>query len=392
MPKPQFTCAQIVAAVIAAGGSRVQAARDLGINVSTVFKYVKRAEAMGLEVPAASHNPASAARLIENTEAAHHAAPEHYHVKGVSTLVDAEGNVKQQWIKTDQDAEERFRMFQAAAAALAAEQPRQEPMHVPESCIERLCNLYTITDFHVGMLAWRREGGADWDLQIAERVLIDAFRRLISNSPRAKVCVIAQLGDFLHTDGFQPVTPASKHVLDADSRFPKIVEVAVRALRAVVNAGLERHERVHVLMAEGNHDPASSVWLRVLFRALYENEPRVTVEDSPLPYYAYQHGKTMLAFHHGHLSKKAKLHGVFPAQFPKMWGATDYRYGHTGHLHHADEKEDGGITITQHPTLAARDAYASRGAWFAARAAQSITYDSEFGQVARNIVTPEMIL
>ena len=48
-------------------------------------------------------------------------------------------------------------------------------------------------------------------------------------------------------------------------------------------------------MAEGNHDPASSIWLRALFGALYENEPRVEVIDSPLPCYVHQHGQTMIA-------------------------------------------------------------------------------------------------
>ena len=50
------------------------------------------------------------------------------------------------------------------------------------------------------------------------------------------------------------------------------------------------------------------------------------------------------------------------------------------------------MTVTQHPTLAARDAYAARGGWIAERHVTSITYHSEFGLVARSIVTPEMLL
>jgi hypothetical protein len=144
-------------------------------------------------------------------------------------------------------------------------------------------------------------------------------------------------------------------------------------------------------MAEGNHDMASSVWLRVMFRALYENEPRVEVIDSELPYYVYQHGKTMLAFHHGHLKKNDQLPILFAAQFPKVWGDTTKRYAHCGHRHHAEEKEHSGLTVIQHPTLAARDAYAARGGWIAERAVTAITYHSEFGQVARNTVVPEML-
>jgi hypothetical protein len=387
----QHTPQQYLDAVIAAGGSRIKAAEAMGVSLHAIWRNLKTLKEQGVEIPESPYNTGRAEYMVRAAEDAHHAAPEHFHVKGVSTLYGPEGDVVQQWVKTDQDAFQRHEMLRAAAEALKEEIPRQAPIHVSTTCLEKLCNLYTITDFHIGMLAWRHEGGADWDLQIAEKTLTSCFSHMVMNSPPAKYAVVNQLGDFLHTDGFLPLTPASKHVLDADSRFPKIVQVAVRSLRSIVNMALTRHEHVHVLMAEGNHDPASSVWLRALFMALYENEPRVTVEDSPLPYYAYQHGKTMLAFHHGHMKKADKVGGVIPAQFPKMWGETTKRYVHTGHLHHTHEKEDAGITVIQHPTLAARDAYAARGPWHAERAAKCITYHTEYGEVGRNIVTPEMV-
>ncbi len=145
-------------------------------------------------------------------------------------------------------------------------------------------------------------------------------------------------------------------------------------------------------MAEGNHDPTSSIWLQQMFAALYENEPRITICDSPLPYYVYQHGLTMIGAHHGHLTKNGGLPLLMAAQFPKVWGATKYRYVHCGHRHHIDIKEHSGITVVQHPTLASRDAYAARGGWIAERGANCDTYHSDFGQVARTTVTPEMVL
>jgi hypothetical protein len=128
-----------------------------------------------------------------------------------------------------------------------------------------------------------------------------------------------------------------------------------------------------------------------MFQAMYENEPRIEVIDSELPYYCYSHGETMLAWHHGHLKKTHELPILFAAQFPKVWGGTTKRYCHTGHRHHVEEKEHSGMTVIQHPTLAARDAYAARGGWIAERQVTSITYSDKFGQVARNTVTPEML-
>jgi hypothetical protein len=128
-----------------------------------------------------------------------------------------------------------------------------------------------------------------------------------------------------------------------------------------------------------------------MFAALYENEPRLTVNDSELPFYTFQHGKTMLAFHHGHQVKNEALPGLFAAQFPDMWGATRKRYCHVGHRHHVDEKELSGMKVVQHSTLSARDAYAARGGWVSDREATAITYHDAFGQVGRSTVSPEML-
>ena len=62
-----------------------------------------------------------------------------------------------------------------------------------------------------------------------------------------------------------------------------------------------------------------------------------------------------------------------------------------GHRHHVEEKEHSGMTVIQHSTLTARDAYAARGGWFSERQATSITYHKQWGQVERHTVTPEML-
>lgn len=317
--------------------------------------------------------------------------PDGHRVKGVSTLYDAEGNVKAQWVKTTEDAERVAEAREAAIAALCAKIPTEAPVRAPEAVLSELCALYTLTDAHVGMLAWHREGGQDWDLTIAENVIVGCFAETIRQMPAAETAVFNQLGDLLHYDSLTAVTPTSGHILDADSRFTKMVEVAVRVLRRVIRLLLEKHQNVHVIMAEGNHDMASSVWLRTMFKALYEDEPRVTVDDSALPYYCFEFGKVFLGFHHSHLKRMEQLPGFMAAQFPQEWGRTTKRYCHTGDKHHAAEKDSMGMTVIQHPTLAARDAYAARGGWHSERAMQGISYHREYGQVGRVIVPPEML-
>lgn len=390
--KRQYTPRQYAEAVERNGGNRQAAAKELGVLVRTVYANLEVLRKRGEPVPAPSARGDRLGAMRAQVEASHLAAPEPYEVRGVSTLRDRNGEVVLEWVKTGINEDRRQEMIRAAAGELAKSIPPAEPLPAPASSLPRLLNLYVFTDYHMGMLAWHKEGGADWDLEIAERTLIGCFEAMLASAPAARVGYLCQLGDFLHTDGLVPVTPTGKHVLDADSRFPKIVAVTIRALRRVVDRMLERHEEVVVLMEEGNHDPSGSVWLRALFAALYDREPRVRVEDSPLPYHVHRHGKTMLVFHHGHLRKPDRLAGVMAAQFPVVWGGTTHRYCHTGHLHHAYEKEDAGMTVVQHPTLAARDAYAARGGYHGARAARCISYDEEHGEVGRTVVTPEMVL
>jgi hypothetical protein len=313
-------------------------------------------------------------------------------VTGRSTLTDLRtGEPVMEWVKESLDRQKAQEAQDAAYAALAAKLPRIAPSEAPRACKANLCNLYSYFDYHVGMLAWNREGGDDWDLGIAEDTLHRSFAAAIEQSPASEKAIVCIGGDWLHTDGLLPLTPASKNVLDADGRFSKIVQIAIRGIRYIVRAALEKHPVVELIVMEGNHDESGSVWLRHMLAALYEDEPRLTVNDSELPFYVSQWGTVMIGFHHGHKVKNEALPLLFAAQFPKMWGDTTKRAIHCGHRHHVDEKEYNGVTIVQHPTLAARDAYAARGGWIADRAIQAITYHRDFGQVGRVYVTPEML-
>lgn len=309
-------------------------------------------------------------------------------IKKTASMLDATGNVRVKWISTDRDAEQTKILQQVVLEAMKEQIVPLPPIESPQIADIDLLTLYTMTDCHVGMLAWDKETGTDWDLDIAERCLVGTLLKMIAAAPASAIGILNQLGDFLHFDSLQPLTPTNHHVLDADSRYQKVVKVAVRILMRVISAMLEKHESVHVKMMEGNHDPAGSVWLRVMFSLLYADNPRVTVDQSPNPYSVYQHGKTFLGFYHGHLAKLGNTPQIFAAQFRKEWGTSEFCYIHTGHKHHVEEKEHPGVKVIQHPTMSAPDAYAARGGWLSKRQATSMTYHRDLGEVARGIFIP----
>jgi hypothetical protein len=320
-----------------------------------------------------------------------HVVPENYTVKGVSTYYNKDGERAGQWVKSSLDEAKHKEMMLEAIEALKDEIPRISMTEAPPLGHGYLLNCYVITDYHMGMLAWHEETGADWDLKISEELIIQWFAQAIHQSPHANQCVFAQLSDFLHFDGMDAVTPASKHLLDVDSRFAKVVRVAIRVLRQIIDMLLQKHQNVHIIMADANHDPVSQIWLREWFAVFYENEPRITVDRNPSPYNAYEFGQTALFFHHGHKRKVENVSEVFVALFREMFGRTKHAYAHMGHLHHLHVKENPTMIVEQHRTLAANDAYAARGGWISGRDAKVITYHKLYGEVSRLTINSDML-
>lgn len=319
------------------------------------------------------------------------AVPDGFAIKGVSTLINKDGEQVAQWIKSNQDAERQIELMRETVAAMSQDIPRAKPVKAPPVANYNLLNLYVITDYHFGMLSWAEETGEDWDVHIAESLLVKWFEQAIAGSPNAETGILCNLGDFLHQDGMEALTPTGRNLLDADSRFAKIVRIIIRCLRQVIDMLLHKHKKLIIIMAEGNHDMASSVWLREMFAAMYADEPRITVDVSPDPYYCVEWGKTSLFFHHGHKKKPASVDDVFAAKFREVFGRTKFSYAHMGHMHHVWQKETNLMIVEQHRTLAAKDAYASRGGWLSGREASCITYHKDYGQTGRITITPDMV-
>ena len=369
---------EIIQAVIEAGSNN-QASFKLGISRQFVDETVRRVKKI-----AATKGWSPEHDMIRPV-------PDSFVVRGVSTYYNAEGKASGQWVKSRLDDEKFQELLRSAVDGFKDDLPRVSLINSPPLGNDSLLNCYVITDYHLGMLSWGEETGADWDLQIAEDLIIKWFAQAIHQSPDANTAIFAQLSDFLHFDGMDAVTPASKHLLDVDTRFAKLVRVAIRIVRQIINMLLQKHQQVHILMLDANHDPVSQIWLREWLAVTYENEPRITVDTSPNPYNAYEFGNTALFFHHGHKKRITDVSTVFASQFREMFGRTKYAYAHTGHLHHLDVKENNLMIVEQHRTLAAADAYSARGGYLSGRDAKVITYHRQYGEVSRLTINSEML-
>lgn len=322
------------------------------------------------------------------------AVPSNHIVKGVSTLYDEDGNKKLEWVKTNVKAESIERISREIVESLREDIPKCKiSKHKSSSEVNpELLNLHVVSDYHLGMFAWKEETkDADWSTEKAEDFLVNWFRQTIEQAPKAETGVFCQLGDFFHADNINPTTPTSGHLLDVDSRFQNTIRVAVRVIRRIIAMMLDKYPKVEVLMVSGNHDQTSGMWLRELFSAFYDNDPRVTVDNTPGNYHAIVHGDTSLFFHHGHKRRMGNITETLVGRFRNIYGSTKFSYCHMGHLHHIDVKENGAMIIEQHRTLAPNDSYGSDMGFESGRSSYVITYHKRFGEVGRQNVSIEMI-
>jgi hypothetical protein len=294
------------------------------------------------------------------------------------------------WIKTKVSDLLKRQMFEDAACAMAETLPRLKPVPAPKFSSPDFVNVYTFTDCHVGGLVRADQCGEDWNLEIAESVLTGCLDEMLRRSVKADDGILVIQGDWLHQNGSKPFTPTSGHLLDAEG-FAPTVRACIRILRRMVQRMLARHHNVRIIICEGNHDIDPSVWLREMFAAWLDDEPRATVEQSEHPYYVAQYGEVMLAWHHGHLKKNQELPLYFAAYFPTIWGSTRFRYVNTGHMHHRQVHEHAGIELQQHPTITAPDSHSSRHAYLSHRVAIATTYHRRHGRYNEYFVTPGML-
>jgi hypothetical protein len=361
-------------------GSSRKAAAALGVNKSNVSRAIQTIRKNAVK------------RGYDPEHDMTHPVAQGFAVKGVSTYYDEDGKIKGQWVKSHEDKQarinalvERLESFEWKPAPII---PLKEESHDSD-----LCTLLTLTDFHLGMYAYGKETGDDWNTDMAAGEYLQAIQEMCDGSPNSETGILNLQGDFLHWDGLDAVTPTSKHVLDADTRFSRLIDTSLDVIMASVEIMLRKFSQVKVIVCEGNHDLVGSMWIRKAIKKIYENNYRVEIDDTDFPFYAHLHGDIMLGFHHGHKVKNGSLPALFSSEprYRSMWGSAAYTYIHTGHYHHTEQMmgEGGGAIVERHPTLSGKDAYAARGGYHSWRAAHAITYHKAYGEHRRVTVTPK---
>ena len=306
-------------------------------------------------------------------------------ISRTTTLYDSDGGVRLQWVRED-DTQDKLEALREAAADIASMVPEREKtlLQNKPGALDDLLAVYPVGDYHFGMLAWWRESGESYDCNIAAERLRDAFSHLVGVDDACDHALIVMMGDVLHANDNTGVTPANKHRLDTDGRWPKVVRRAIVSIVTVLDLALEHYASVDVMWKRGNHDPDSGLMLGEIIRAWYRNEPRINITIDPSQRSYMLFGKVLIGATHGDKERTAsKLPLLMAAEEPELWGRSKHRHIFMGHYHKAQTEELPGCTVETVRAISPRDAYASGAGYLSHQALTKVIFSKDVGEVER---------
>lgn len=318
--------------------------------------------------------------------------PAEHYVKGVSTYVSG-GEPVAQWIKTDKGKQNADALRWAAIEGLIRQ--NLHPMAAipaPTTVREDICNVIVFGDPHFGMLAQAREtGAANWDMKIAQRVMLDAIDLLFTRLPVAGSCILINIGDYFHFQDPSQLTPRGKNKLDGDGRLAYMAELGVWLSIELTKRCAQIYGTVEKYNVGGNHDPEAARWMNIAERIYFRDNPRVIVADNAADHLYTVFGKNLLGMYHGHETPIGKLAGVMANDRRAEWGVASFCRWITGHHHKywADTFEE--VLVEKFPTLAPLDVYAAGHGYRSERSLNAIVLHATHGEIGRAKVMAEEV-
>ena len=352
-------------------GSKAGAARLLGKAESTVKCIIDECFEKNMHLSGGARNSADLAGLqgVE-VRGGHRRVYDPETGKQIDTV---------RWSAPEMSQEDAIERIRTALDGLLAAPVVPAPLHIESD----LLTLYPLADVHLGMQAWGKETGEDYDTEIAAERVRSWVAQCVASSPASETAIILGVGDLTHADDQTNMTPRSKHVLDVDTRHFKTLEVSISALATAIETAAAKHKRVIVRILPGNHDTHTYMAVMFALSERYRDDKRISVQKVPGEFFAHEFGKVMIASHHGDKAKADRLVMFLAETYPELWGRTRHRFLFTGHLHHHKSQDIGGVQWEQLRAVTAKDAYATAHGYSARAQLQAVTFHRERGEVSR---------
>jgi len=220
-------------------------------------------------------------------------------------------------------------------------------------------------ELHLGKFVDFMSTGADYNLDIAEKVFTWAFEELLSRCAHEYHLdrILFPIGnDFIHFDNLSRETTHGTAMNESVGTYYGVKKKARQLIDWAIMRSLEVAP-IDVIVVPGNHDAHAMYTLGEVLEAKYENIKHVTIDNRPFPRKYYSWGKNMIGLTHGRDEKLRELPIIMPVECeehsPGTWSGSTFREVHVGHFHHRQKIESlrdyKGIGIRLLPTLSAVD-------------------------------------
>lgn len=365
--------------LIAEHGSSSAVERALGLSNDAVRKSIRRLKARAAKF--GGYAPEAGLS---------HPVAEGFQLHGYSHLTKTASG-EPIWLKTSAIRE---RHTQAILDAIEAIPPKQLDIPAPRlSGVDAhdIIPWLNIGDAHIGMLAHENESGANFDIKIATREILQASFDLIDTAPDTERLVINDFGDATHYETFKAITQASGHILDFDTRYPRMIEAYYDVMTAIIEKALTKANHVDVIINQGNHSESNDVTAAIALRQVYKHEKRVNILRNDNPFIGYRMGDTFILTHHGHKLKPEKLRNVMSNDYAQDWGEAKFRYMWGCHVHHNAVKELDGAKHESFNNLAPNDKHGHDGGWRSKQAMTMVYMSRKYGDTGRQLMPVEKV-
>lgn len=326
---------------------------------------------------------------IKRKENAPPGLPQGFNVYQQTTHVqvtDEEGVVKNIWHRSAPSEASIEEFVKSLESRVEGKAPK---IQAPKFKDTDLSVWLPIGDPHFGQYSWSKETGEDYDVEIASELHTKAIQKLLSIREKVDCIYICSLGDLLHADSRRSETEKSKHLLDVDGRFWRVVDTTTECLCKAIEFAATRAKKVKVILLAGNHDPNASGHISRVLSAYYRKSPNIEINTSPAKHIYEEYGNNLVGLVHGDTSKMGQLAQLMSCDMREAWGRTRNHYWFTGHIHQQKVFEYPSCVVESFNSLTAKDAYAAEYGYRSRRQMTSIVIHKEHGEVERAMVRPE---
>ena len=249
--------------------------------------------------------------------------------------------------------------------------------------------LISCPDAHAGALAWHRETGFDWNMNITEIAFVSSIDYLLGvtmNSFEIEEIIFPFGHDYFNVNSALNLTAAGTPQ-DEDGRWPRTY-IRGRRLAQTVLDKMRLLAPVKVFAVPGNHDEQRLFYLADALQCRYYNDDRIIINNEPKIRKYMRYGATLIGMGHLAKEKESDIPALMALEAGTMWTGAEYRQFLAGHLHHdrkrwfLGDNDKQAVLIRRMPSLVPNNAWATSRGYYHLRKAVALVYHPKDGPVA----------